>query len=171
MNTLYIKDGIKKYKNEIVLIKDGFQIINPSHDLLIEDGWIVYKDEPKTLEQLKLEKIQEIIVWDKSLEVNSFILNGESVWLNKADRIGLMNSIQIEKNVGKTISTVWFNNKKFNIDCDRAIALLSILELYALECYNVTESHKYNVNNLQSEEEINSYDYTDNYPDKLIFEL
>ena len=38
----YIKDNIIQFSNEIVIIKDDFQIINPSHEILLENGWVEY---------------------------------------------------------------------------------------------------------------------------------
>lgn len=42
-------------------------------------------------------KISEIQVFDKSTNVNSFDLLGKSMWLDKSTRVGLFNSISIEK--------------------------------------------------------------------------
>jgi len=82
------------------------------------------------------------------------------VWLDKATRVGLMNSLTIEKNAGKETSTLWFGNIKLEINTDAAIQMLSALELYALACYNKTAEHKVNVENLDSIEGVSNYDYT-----------
>ena len=47
--------------------------------------------------------------------------------------------------------------------------MLNVLEMYALECYNVTQSHIAAVKALDTIEEIESYDYTVGYPKKLSF--
>ena len=47
--------------------------------------------------------------------------------------------------------------------------MLSALELYALECYNVTAAHKANVMALESVDDVVAYDYESGYPDKLNF--
>lgn len=175
MNTLYIKDGKVLPKNRIVLYVniegEEMQIISPSHEMLVDNGWVIYEQAPLSIEQIKLSKLNQVDVYDKSSEVNSFLLNGNSVWLNKADRVGLMNSINIEKSAGREVSTLWFNGIKLEVDCSTAIQLLSTLELYALECYNVTASHKANINSLQTIEEINDYNYMDGYPDKIIINI
>jgi hypothetical protein len=67
------------------------------------------------------------------------------VWLDKSTRVGLMNSLNIEKSSGKATSTLWFGNIKLTINTDAAIQMLSSLELYALSCYNKTAEHKVNV--------------------------
>ena len=43
MNTqLYIKDGTIRDKSRIIIIKDNFQIINPTEEMVLADGWISY---------------------------------------------------------------------------------------------------------------------------------
>ena len=123
------------------------------------------------LDQAKKEIIRKIDEYDTSVNVNSFKLNGVDVWLSKDTRVGLMNSISIEKAAGKKQSALWFNNICVTINCDSAIQMLSALELYALDCYNKTAEHKVNVQNLSSIEEVYNYDYTQGYPSKLEFTI
>lgn len=123
------------------------------------------------LEKAKKDRIKEIDKYDTSAEVNSFYLNGLQVWLNKDTRVGLMNSLSIEKNAGKEESTLWFNNICITINCDAAMQMLSALELYALECYNKTAEHKVAVSELTSVEAVEGYDYTTGYPTKLSFTI
>lgn len=119
------------------------------------------------LDQAKKEVIRKIDEYDTSVNVNSFKLNGIDVWLSKDTRVGLMNSISIEKAAGKEQSVLWFNSICVTVNCDSAIQMLSALELYALDCYNKTAEHKANVQNLSSIEEVHNYDYTQGYPSKL----
>lgn len=119
------------------------------------------------LEQAKSEKIAEIIAYDTSDKVNGFVLNGLLVWLDKATRVGLMNSTTIAKAAGQETTTLWLGGLKLVVDCDKAIQLLSALEMYALECFNVTSSHKAAVNELKSIEEVKVYDYKTGYPKML----
>lgn len=119
------------------------------------------------LEQAKTDKIAEITAYDTSSSVNGFTLNGLLVWLDKATRVGLMNSTTIAKAAGQKTTTLWLGGAKFVIDCDEAIRLLSALEMYALECFNVTASHKAAVGWLMSLEEVEAYDYKTGYPKML----
>lgn len=123
------------------------------------------------LDQAKKEVIRKIDEYDTSVNVNSFKLNGVDVWLGKDTRVGLMNSISIEKAAGKEQSVLWFNSICVTVNCDSAIQMLSALELYALDCYNKTAEHKVNVQNLSSIEEVHNYDYTQGYPSKLEFTI
>ena len=95
-----------------------------------------------TLEKAKKEKLAAILAYDTSSDVNGFMLNGNKVWLDKETRVGLMNSTTIAKSVGQKTTTLWLGSMKLVVDCDKAIQLLSALEMYALECFNVTASHK-----------------------------
>ena len=123
------------------------------------------------LDQAKKEVIRKIDEYDTSVNVNSFKINGVDVWLSKDTRVGLMNSISIEKAAGKEQSVLWFNSICVTVNCDSAIQMLSALELYALDCYNKTAEHKANVQNLSSIEEVHNYDYTQGYPSKLEFTI
>lgn len=119
------------------------------------------------LKQAKIDKIAEITAYDTSSSVNGFILNGILVWLDKATRVGLMNSTTIAKAAGQETTTLWLKGIKLVVDCDKAIQLLSALEMYALECFNVTASHKAAVSELKSIEEVEAYDYKTGYPKML----
>lgn len=119
------------------------------------------------LEEAKAEKIAEITAYDTSSSVNGFMLNGLLVWLDKATRVGLMNSTTIVKAAGQETTTLWLGGLKLVVDCDKAIQLLSALEMYALECFNVTASHKAAVGELKTIEDVKAYDYKAGYPKML----
>ncbi len=125
------------------------------------------KVQAAALEQAKKAKIAEIIAYDTSSSVNGFLLNGLLVWLDKATRVGLMNSTTIAKAAGQQTTTLWLGGIKLVVDCDKAIQLLSALEMYALECFNVTASHKAVVSELKSIEKVETYDYKAGYPKML----
>ena len=125
----------------------------------------------KALVLAKKAKIAEIAAYDTSDKVNGFMLNGQIVWLNKATRVGLMNSTTIERDLGQETTELWLGEHNLIIKCNLAIQLLQQLEVYALKCFNVTATHKKEVNNLSTIEEINSYDITKDYPDKLVINI
>ena len=152
-----------------------------------DDGEMEYKEEERIqyaydvywlegngetpLAAAKQSAAAEITAYDSSSSVNSFVLNGASVWLDKATRVGLMNSTTIAKSMGSETTTLWLGEVKLEVECDKAIQLLSALEMYALECFNVTAAHKKAVSVLESVEEVLVYDYTSGYPDKLNMEV
>lgn len=114
---------------------------------------------------------EQIDKYDTSPSVNGFMLNGLRVWLNKDTRVGLMNSTSIAKAMGKTTTTLWFGRMKIEMNCDKAIGLLSALEMYALECFNVTAAHKKAVAELNTVEDVLEYDYTKGYPEQLRYDI
>ena len=121
----------------------------------------------KALVIAKKAKIAETAAYDTSDKVNGFMLNGLLVWLDKATRVGLMNSTTIAKAAGQETTTLWLGGAKLVVDCDKAIQLLSALEMYALECFNVTASHKKAVSELMSLEDVEVYEYKAGYPKML----
>ena len=116
-------------------------------------------------------KVAEIEAYDTSSKVNGFILNGMTVWLDKATRVGLMNSTTIAKVAGQETTTLWLGDVKLEVDCDKAIQLLSALEMYALECFNVTAAHKKAVSELKTIKEVEALDVTADYPKQLVMKL
>lgn len=119
----------------------------------------------------KQQKLAEIDAYDQSPAVNGFMLNGATVWLDKSTRVGLMNSTTITKAMGQLTTTLWLGESKMEVPCDTAIQLLSALEMYALECFNVTAAHKVAVSELGSIEEVEKYDITAGYPAQLRMEV
>ena len=118
---------------------------------------------------IKEEAIEQITEYDQSEDVNSFTLQGKQMWLPKETRVGLVNSITIEKNAGKETTVLWFDGERYELPVDTALQMLSTLELYAVQCYNTTAMHKANVISLESVCDVVNYDYTLHYPEKLNF--
>ena len=152
----------------------------PSMDLVLND--ILASGEQASMEEIKeiseglgeeplkyMKKamLYYIDVYDLSSAVNSFVLNGMEVWLDKATRVGLMNSTTISKTSGQETIILWLDGLKFVMDCDKAIQLLSALEMYALGCFNATASHKATVEKLKTIEEVEAYNYKAGYPKML----
>ena len=168
---------LKAYKDENGTSLYDASLINGEVGYQYEDILYMVKvdfnvEEKSTpLELAKKRVIRSIEDYDSSDNVNSFYLNGVKVWLNKDTRVGLMNSLTIEKNAGKEQSTLWFNSICITLNCDAAIQMLSALELYALNCYNVTAEHKVAVEELTSLADVEEYDYTSGYPQKLTFTI
>ena len=154
------------YKPSIDIVID--EILNDcNHASIQEIKEICEFLKADSIEYCKKVLIKYIEDYDKSDNVNSFSLNGKDVWLDKDTRVGLMNSTTIAKNLGNEKTTLWLGITKLEINCDVAIQLLSSLEMYALECYNVTASHKAEIEEITNIEDLLKYDYTKGYPNKL----
>ena len=156
----------KKYWQELL---DG----QSSGKLIVtnDEGYPILVEHEYTIDELKEMKIAEINAYDKSDAVNSFTLAGKQIRLDKDTRVGLVNSIGIEKESGRMNTTLWYNAEKYVIPVDTALQMLNRLELYALDCYNVTQSHIATVKELSTAEEVKRYNYQLDYPKKLFFVL
>ena len=150
-----------------------FQIFNPTHEMLINDGWELYTIPEPTEEEIfnktKREKINEISHYDSSGEINIFYIQGLPVWLDKATRAGLKLRFEAELAMKEENTTLWYGNQSFTLQLNMAIQMLYAIEVYASKCYDNTQKHLVNVEKLETLEEIMEYDYKTGYPEKLNF--
>ena len=158
------KNGVMKYetREKTKYAYDVYWITLPSSSA---------HEATAVLAAAKTEVKTAITAYDSSSAVNAFMLNGIQVWLDKVTRMGLMNSTTIAKAAGQEETTLWLGDIELVVDCDKAIQLLSALEIYALECFNVTASHKAAVNKLDNIDAVLTYDYREGYPEKLKMEV
>lgn len=103
---LYTKDGKTLPLSRIILKNDDFQVINPTEEMVLADGWVEYiipelTDEQK-LARAKEDKKREITDYDQSTNVNEFYMLGFPVWLDKATRAGLKLRFEAELESGRT---------------------------------------------------------------------
>lgn len=168
----FILKGGDTYTSEIYCAEDAelqdYEVVAYGDYLIAENK---KKYEGKTLEEAKEMLLAEIDAYDTSSAVNGFYLNGATVWLDKSTRVGLMNSTTITKAMGQPTTTLWLGESKMEVPCDTAIQLLSALEMYALECFNVTAAHKKAVSELTTIEEVEKYDISAGYPAQLRMEV
>ena len=168
-----IIDGreVIKAANEIVVRKNGMQTFNPTEAQILAEGWEIYERPiyTPTLEDIKARKVDEILAYDSSSEVNEFTIGGVPMWLDKATRAGLLLRFEAESKVGREETTLWNGGVSYTLPLADAMQMLIALELYASECYDNTQRHLAEVSKLESIEVVNAYDYTIGYPNKLAF--
>lgn len=128
----------------------------------------IAKIKANELKQAKAEKIAEITTYDKSSVVNSFLLNDKQRWLDVDLRRSLSYSTNILKENGEKTVDIWFDTECETMDIDNALYILKELEVYAKQTNNVTHQHKAEVMALTSIEEVEAYDVTKGYPEKLV---
>lgn len=109
--------------------------------------------------------------YDNSAEVNSFYLNGKRVWLDKATRVGLFNILNLEKEAEKETTVLWFKNAPIEVGVNKALELLTAVEMYAKKCYDITQQHLYNIHKLETIEDCLAFDITSGYPNKLNIDI
>ena len=162
---------IIKRADEIVVRGNGSQTFNPTEEMILADGWVEYIPQPyiPTLEEIKVNKVDEILAYDSSSEVNEFSIGGVPMWLDKATRAGLLLRFEAEGKVGRTETTLWNDGQSYTLPLETAQQILIALELYASACYDRTQAHIAEVQKMESKEAVEAYDYTTGYPQKLLF--
>lgn len=169
----YIKNAKIKNANRIIVFNSGMQILNPTEEQILADGWLEYIKPELTEEDLLKKEIGnkkfEIEDYDTSRRVNEFYVSDIPIWLDKATRAGLLLRFQAEQAQGIADTTLWYDGQQFPLKVDQAIQMLYAIELYASACYDNTQRHLAAIQELQTIEEIESYDYKAGYPEKLRF--
>lgn len=72
----YIKDNTIKYANNIIIKKEGMQIINPSEELILADGWVEYvppTPEPQPSHKSTYEIVEELVIkqWNDRTDISN----------------------------------------------------------------------------------------------------
>ena len=164
---------VSKCANEINIVKDGKLWLNPTHSMLVDDGWEREKmhtyTEDEIVSKMKAKLRSSIKAYDSSSHVNIFYINGLPVWLDKATRAGLMLRFQSELALKKEVTTLWYNGMSFELQLNSAMQMLYAIENYASQCYDNTQMHLSQVDSLSTQDEIKAYDYKIGYPEKLRF--
>lgn len=161
------KDGKRFFGSSIVL--DDRRIFNPTEEQLLAAGYEAHEEVPyeETTEDVRRRKIAEIEAYDASDAVNDIILDGLHVWLDFDMRQRIRSTITSAESVGRDMTTLWLGELCFTMPIVLAKQLIAMVEVYASDCFNVTAQHKANVAALESKDEIEAYDFTTGYPDKL----
>lgn len=131
---------------------------------------IIVNNKPN-LYDIKKELLSLQKEYDNSIEVNSFYIDRKRIWFDKATRVGIINAINLQKELGNNTYTIWFDNISIELDINRALNILAMIENYASTCYNVTQKHINEIKKLSSIEECLNYDITANYPAILNIDL
>lgn len=121
------------------------------------------------LKMAKEAKIKELTRYDSSSAVNGFTYSGVEMWLDKATRAGLMMRLTAEQAAGKTMTTLWYGTHGFELGISDAFQLLYAIEVYASQCYDKTAEHGAEIEALTTMSEVENYDITAGYPQKLSF--
>lgn len=121
------------------------------------------------LARTKQKKVAEINAYDKGGHVNVFYLNDVPMWLTVEEREQIATQISANEAVGRNTMTRWFGGHDFTFPLATWKQMLVALEVYAGDALNVTESHKATVMAMESVEDVEAFDITQGYPEKLAF--
>ncbi|KAA4631408.1 DUF4376 domain-containing protein, partial [Bacteroides ovatus] len=116
--------------------------------LIVESkqGYPVLVEYESTIKEKRAQKLNELQLYDSSEAVNQFTIDNVSGWLNKSTRVRLMNSINIERESGRSETSIWLDETQFILSIEKAIDMLQQIELYALACYDTTQRHISTIN-------------------------
>ena len=134
-----------------------------------EAGYPVLRRHEPTIEELIDFKIQELEEYDRSSAVNTISIGGVSGWLDKATRVGLVNSISAEQASGRTETSIWLGDHRFVMPITEAVGILRQIEIYTVDCNNATREHAAAIRELRSKEDIEAYDFRTGYPSHPVF--
>ena len=124
------------------------------------------------IQRAKMDKLNELQRYDRSSEVNEFSINGQlKTWFTVEERSDYKNSIESAKILGIDTLQLIVSGQLIEISTEKAEKLLAMIQIYANTCFIVTEQHKKAIEALNNIVEIEDYDYTIGYPNKLNFDL
>ena len=165
--------------NKWVLLTEeqvAFRENNPTAS--VNEVWnlVLQPSYTRTLLDAKEEKIQDIKNYDNSENVNSFNIehNGEIIatsWLTPAERANYKSSIDAAELVGLTELSLYIGEMPVTLPVQTAKLMLAQIQLYADQCFIVTKQHIVAVNELYSIEDVDSFEYSNGYPQKLTFTI
>ena len=159
------KDG-QAYQGEPMEI-EGKRVYNPTDEMLMRAGYVCVEDVEEELQRAKEVKIAEIASYSDSDAVNSLTFNGLKTWLTPDVRANYLVSLDAAELLGETDITFVVEGVQASLPIKQVRLLLAKIQRYADACYIVTEGHKRAVRALQTVDEVESYDYTKGYPEKL----
>lgn len=151
------------YKTMRQHIRDEINLIESLSDEQYDELYPIVDE----LGDAKRTKLMAINVYDQSDNVNQFMLGGVPMWLDAPTRQTLRISIETYQATGEETVTKWFGGQQFTFPTSAWLQMLNALEVYAAEALNVTEAHKAAVMTMDNVEDIEAYDITQGYPEKL----
>lgn len=107
--------------------------------------------------------LEQLNLYDKSENVNSFIYKGNKYWLDKQQR-SCMKTVaesglkEIEMVVGDEV---------LKLTPEFVKQFILQLEAYAYKCFVVTAKHQQTIKSLETIRDILDYNYTTGYPEKI----
>jgi hypothetical protein len=124
-----------------------------------------------TLDEVKSSKLAELEQRDSSSAVNEFIVNGVGAWFEPSERSNYNSSIQAAETMGLSELTFYVGSVALTVSVEQAKQMLAAVQLYADQCFIVTKQHAAAISALESIEDVQDYDITAGYPDKLSFNI
>jgi hypothetical protein len=151
----------------------------PSVEQLTAWGFVEWVEPEPTPEQVlesaKQEKIAELDVYDQSDAVNGFdvTIGGQTMnlWIDRETRADYKSSIEAAELLGRTEVRPVFNGVEVTLSVQTAKMALAQVQIYANQCFGVTEKHRAAIQQLTTVADVEAYDFTTGYPERLTFSV
>ena len=161
--------------NKWVLLSDEQVAFHEEHpSATVEEVWNMELKPvvERTLADAKREMLMNIENYDNGENVNDFTINDMiHAWFTPAERGNYANSINAAKLLGKETLIFAVGENVLQVKTEDAEKMLAAIQLYADECYMVTKQHQMEIESLSTIEDVDNFDYTKGYPEKLNFNL
>ena len=191
MSCIYIKKNVKGYYVELPeeLSVDLYNNLGFTYSDYLNNKWVKLSDEQilfknehphanikevwdmsitsilnENIGDIKNEIINNILEYDLSENVNSFIVNNDIIgWFTVEERSNYKQSIEAAKLLGIEKLSFFINDIKLEITTEIAEHMLALIQLYADECFMVTKQHELNVRELRTIEDLRNFNFS-GYP-------
>ena len=177
-------EWIKVKKAEYSLSEEVNEVRGTKYNLYLSPHSITPDEEGNDTEVLIVRNLPSVSTYDvkrslielqeqydSSDEVNVFYIQGEKQWLDKATRVGLVNSLNVKKATGADTIELWLGKQKLTVPIAAAEQFLQNLELYAMQCYNITAQHLAEIKAISDRKQLMEYDITKDYPEPLTLSI
>lgn len=144
---------------------------NATADEIINMAMVEIDYEALELQDAKITKLKELAEYDNSENVNSFDINGLTAWFTVEERNNYAQSIQAAKILGQEYLMFFIGNQELTVPTAMAEQLLAAIQLYADASYIVTKKHQIAIEALETAVDVDNYDFTLGYPERLKFTL
>lgn len=140
------------------------------HEVLAMQLDQVYTPDP--VETAKKNKLDQLYIYDRGENVNSFIVNDQiHAWFTPEMRSNYRNSIDAAKLLNIDNLQVFIGDTLVTLPTATAEQMLASIQLYADQCFIVTRRHEAAIQILDNLQDIEDYDFTTGYPERLNFTL
>ena len=164
---LAVGDATDAYKEVSVEEADAMEKAQRETEVGKPDEETPSAEMPTDIDMAKAAKIAEIAAYSDSDEVNILTFHGIKTWLTPNVRANYLVSLDAAELLGEADITFVVEGVQASLPIKQVRLLLAKIQRYADACFIVTERHKRAVRALQTVDEVESYDYTTGYPEKL----
>jgi hypothetical protein len=145
--------------------------LNASVEEIVNMQLIPIPEVVRTLEDAVEDKLAALAAYDASGEVNSFILAGIPAWITADERAKYNTSICAAELLNEAAIEIPLAGQFFTLPVAQAKMMLAMVQRYADQAAIVTAKHKAAIEALTTLEEVEAYDFTAGYPEKITFDL